>query len=88
MEVEASNSQQEMDLDSISLHSGDYLENITSDDHDPHPEDSETIVVSNADVDAAESQVDFLEKENNLLMSTEETGKEQCHNMSKPSSKL
>lgn len=88
VEVEASNSQQEMDLDSISLHSGDYLENITSDDHDPHPEDSETIVVSNADVDAAESQVDFLEKENNLLMSTEETGKEQCHNMSKPSSKL
>ncbi|KAI5711843.1 hypothetical protein M8J75_003494 [Diaphorina citri] len=62
-----------MDLDSISLHSGDYLDAITSDDHEPSAEDSETIVVSNPDEEPSENQVDFLEKENNMIMTTEET---------------
>jgi hypothetical protein len=74
VDVESSNVKSEMDLDSISLHSGDYLDAITSDDHEPSAENSETIVVSNPDEEPSENQVDFLEKENNMIMTTEETG--------------
>ncbi|KAL1465167.1 hypothetical protein WDU94_004757 [Cyamophila willieti] len=75
VDVESSNVKQEMDLDSISLHSGDYLDGIASEDQEPSTEEnSETIIVSNPDEESAENQVeDFLEKENNVMVTTEET---------------
>uniref|UniRef100_A0A8D9B5X1 Protein lin-54 homolog n=1 Tax=Cacopsylla melanoneura TaxID=428564 RepID=A0A8D9B5X1_9HEMI len=75
VDVESSNIKQEMDLDAISLHSGDYLDGIASDDQEPSVEEnSETIIVSNRDEESVENQVeDFLEKENNMMVTTEET---------------